>query len=58
MSLNNIEDIAAFIVADGKVFLQQMKAIRHAAKGLIQLVLNPSKKTEEIIESFFLDLKA
>jgi hypothetical protein len=41
-----------------RVFLQQMKAIRHAAKGLIQLVLNPLKKIEEIIESFFLDLKA
>ena len=58
MSLNNIEDIAALLLQMARVFLQQMKAIRHAAKGLIQLVLNQLKKIEEIIESFFLDLKA
>ena len=58
MSLNNIEDIAAFIVADGKGILAADESNPTCGKGLIQLELNPLKKTEEIIESFFLNLKA
>ena len=57
MSLNNIEDIAAYIVADGKGILVLMKAIQLVEKDLILLVLSPPKRIEEITEKCFLDLK-
>ena len=57
MSLNNIEDIAAYIVADGKGILAADEVIQPVEKGLILLVLSPPKRIEEITEKCFLDLK-
>ena len=57
MSLNNIEDIAAYIVADGKGILAADEVIQPVEKGLIPLVLSPPKRIEEITEKCFLDLK-
>ena len=56
MSLDNIEEIASFIVADGKGILA-MKVILPVGKDSIQLELNLLKKIEEIIERCYLDLK-
>ena len=57
MSLNNIEDIAAYIVADGKGILAADESNPTCGKDLILLVLSPLKRIEEITEKCFLGLK-
>jgi len=55
MSLNTLEEIASYIVSEGKGILAADESNPTVVKDLIQLELSQQKKIEEIIVKCFLE---
>ena len=58
MNFESLEDIANHIVSDGKGILAADESTPTITKDLTRLIQNQPKKKEEIIENYYLELKA